>query len=153
MCELSPEIKQGLAKQSLELIALEIKGLEVQLDALQEANHNATKSSAGDKYETERELLNQSRGVLENQLHRLIRLESQIRTLKIETNERVVPGALVKLDMGMIWVSVAFGKVSYHGIDYQLVSADAPLVQAITGLGKGDSGHFNGNKVAIREII
>ena len=153
MSGLSLEIKQGLAKQSLELIALEIKGLEAQLDALQEANHNATKSSAGDKYETERELLNQSRGVLENQLHRLIRLESQIRGIKIVTNERVEPGALVKLDTGIIWVSVAFGKVSYQEADYQLVSADAPLVQAIAGLGMGDSGHFRRNKVVIRELI
>jgi hypothetical protein len=62
-------------------------------------------------------------------------------------------GALIKVPMGWIWVSTPMGKVSFDGIDYQLVSKDSPLIAALWGLKEGESGEFRGNKVKIEKIL
>ncbi|PSL07594.1 hypothetical protein [Cecembia rubra] len=151
--EFQEDIKQQLFIAAQDLMKKQIQDLQKQLADLQESSESEEKSSAGDKYETHQEMLNQSRDMLEKSLSKSKMLLGQLNAVPVKGTDTVQEGALVKLPIGTLWISIPLGKVSLNGSDYQLVSKDSPLVTALWNLKKGDSYEFRGKKEAIIQII
>lgn len=150
--EFQEDIKQQLFLAAQDLLKNQIQDLQNQLADLQESSESEEKSSAGDKYETHQEMLHQSRDMLEKSLAKSKMILAQLNAVPVKELETVQEGALVKLSIGTLWVSVPLGKISLHGTDYQLVSKDSPLVSALWNLKKGDSYEFRGKKENILQI-
>jgi len=147
------EFKTALKKEALNSLWQKKVGLQTQLVALQEAASADTKSSAGDKYETGRESIRQSRTLLEKQWNTLAQWESAVQALPVEPTPTVSEGALVVLDIGWVWVSVSFGKIIFRQREIQSVSSASPLVQALKGKGKGEAALFRGKAIEIRGLM
>ncbi|MEX2514105.1 MAG: hypothetical protein WD398_14460 [Cyclobacteriaceae bacterium] len=130
-----------------------IKDLQNQLTELQQASEGEGKSSAGDKYETGREIINQSREVLKKQLVGLEIMKYQLKTIPIKPSIMVEEGAILQLEMGYIWVAVSLGKVELESTAIQVVSKDSPLLAALWGLKKGETGVFRGKNYQVLEIF
>jgi len=150
--EFQEDIKQQLFLAAQDLLKKQIQDLQNQLADLQESSESEEKSSAGDKYETHQEMLNQSRDMLEKSLTKSKMLLAQLKAVPVKMLATVQEGALIKLSIGNLWVSVPLGKISLLGTDYQLVSKDSPLVSALWNLKKGDSYEFRGKKEKIIQI-
>ncbi len=147
------ETKQALLAKSQQQLREQIADIQRQLTELQESSEAEEKSSAGDKYETHQEMLNQNRNLLQKQLSTSKVLLNQINAVPVKAINAVDDGALIKVPMGWIWISSPIGKISLEGIDYQLVSKDSPLITSLWGLKEGDSGEFRGNKIKIEKIL
>ncbi|WP_375586022.1 hypothetical protein [Cyclobacterium xiamenense] len=147
------EFKANLKMEVLNILRENKAELHRQLLALQEAAAADTKSSAGDKYETGRESIRQSRTLLEKQWHTLGQWESTVQALSVEPASVVREGALLLLDIGWIWVAASFGKMATGRGEIQGVSAISPLVQVLKGKGKGETAHFRGHTVEISDIL
>lgn len=145
--------KAGLKETVLALMAEKKEDLNAQLLALQEASNADTKSSMGDKYETGRESINQSRDLLEKQKVLLDRDEKIIAQTSVDPTTTVSSGALVKVHLGWLWVAVSVGKVMHEGQEVQVVSADSPLVVALKGKRVGDKVAFRGRSTEILEVV
>ncbi|MDO6436507.1 hypothetical protein Q4534_03765 [Cyclobacterium sp. 1_MG-2023] len=145
--------KAGLKETVLALMAEKKEDLNAQLLALQEASNADTKSSMGDKYETGRESINQSRDLLEKQKVLLDRDEKIIAQTSVDPTATVSSGALVKVQLGWLWVAVSVGKVMHEGQEVQVVSADSPLVAALKGKRVGDKVAFRGRSTEILEVV
>ena len=145
--------KTGLKKAVLDLISETKADLESQLLALQEASNADTKSSMGDKYETGRESINQSRGLLEKQKVLLDRNEKMIEQTSVDPSTTVTTGALVKIPLGWIWIAASMGKIIHQDQEIQVVSADSPLVVALKGKRVGDRVAFRGSTTEILEVV
>lgn len=145
--------KAGLKETVLALMAEKKEDLNAQLLALQEASNADTKSSMGDKYETGRESINQSRDLLEKQMVLLDRDEKIIAQTSVDPTATVSSGALVKVQLGWLWVAVSVGKVMHEGQEVQVVSADSPLVAALKGKRVGDKVAFRGRSTEILEVV
>lgn len=145
--------KAGLKETVLALMAEKKEDLNAQLLALQEASNADTKSSMGDKYETGRESINQSRDLLEKQKVLLDRDEKIIAQTSVDPTATVSTGALVKVQLGWLWVAVSVGKVMHEGQEVQVVSADSPLVVALKGKRVGDKVAFRGRSTEILEVV
>ncbi|AFL85040.1 hypothetical protein Belba_2485 [Belliella baltica DSM 15883] len=149
----SQETKAAILAKSQQILKDQIADIQKQLSDLQESSEVEEKSSAGDKYETHQEMLNQNRTLLQKQLSSSKMMLNQINAVPVKPMQIVDEGALIKVPMGWIWVSTPMGKVSFDGIDYQLVSKDSPLITSLWGLKEGESGEFRGNKITIEKIL
>lgn len=145
--------KADLLKKAQEILREQIKDVQEQLTELQESSEVEEKSSAGDKYETHQEMLHQTRNILEKRLSAAKIMLNQLNAVPVKETDKVQEGSLLKLPMGNIWVSVPMGKVVLDGVDFQLVSQDSPLIQALWDLKKGQTGNFRGNNISLTDIF
>ncbi len=142
-----PALTRALAfEQALAQAAASIADVEAQVEALNEAQAGDTKSSAGDKFETSREMLQQSLDQLGAQLavlqqHRL-RLELAFRQ---NPGSQVSIGCFLRLGATQLYlIATGQGKVRLpDGQTLFVISADSPLGAALLG-------HTNGGQVVHR---
>lgn len=143
--EIIEKCREGLRAKKL--------NISNEIEAVKDSMGSDTKSSAGDKYETGREMMNQERDKLQSQLGVIDR---QIESLnQIKTNkqfEKIDFGALVKTSMAHYFISISYGKISVNNKDVFLVSAVTPLAQLMMGKKAGDKVNWNGKDILIEEI-
>lgn len=147
------EIKTRVAALARERLHSELREIRQQLSELNSSSAEEGKSSAGDKYETQREMIKQSQEILDRQLSRIQAMINQLEKIPNEACSQVQEGALVKLPLGLVWVGVALGRIVDQDIEYLLVSKDSPLFLTIKGLTREQSTLFRGKEMIIEEVI
>jgi hypothetical protein len=100
--------------------------------ALQASSDEETKSSAGDKYETTREMIQGEKEKVSSRLEettRFIHLLGSIDTS--ESCSLVKTGCLVEVDTGWMYLAVSLGSVKIDGTNVFVVSPVSPIGQAM----------------------
>ena len=101
-----------------------------------------TKSSAGDKFETSREMMNQERSRLQE---RLTHTKFQLKLLQeIETSRpssEVQKGSLVVCEKLIFFFGLALGKIEWNGKSIMVLSLNSPIGKVF--LGKKVNDHFS----------
>ena len=115
-------------------------------EELQTSLEGESKSTAGDKHETGRAIVQME---MEQAAARLSRVEGMMRQWHalepLRGREQVRPGAIVSTDQGGFILGVAWGKFEGPGdATWRAISSDAPLAQAMQSLGPGDTVEFRG---------
>ena len=120
----------------------------------QESSNSETKSSAGDKYETGRELANQERDRNATQLQEAKQLLAVLQKISMEQAcDTVRPGAVVRTNLGLFYISIGAGKLSTAGgQEFLAVSLAAPVAAILSGKRAGDEVLFNGKLVRVEEV-
>lgn len=145
--------KQKTYHQFQHLLADKITNLHQQLDELKESTANETKSTAGDKYETARAMLQIEQDNIRHQLQEVLEQQTRFSSIdRKETNQEVVPGCLVKTNIGWLLLSVALGKTIIEGIPVIALSPQSPLGKQLMGRKPGDKISINGFDYIIEEI-
>lgn len=121
----------------------QISSLEQELALIKHDIAEDTKSSAGDKYETSREMANMERQKLAEQLAVNNKLMGYISTLNTDPRPEIQAGALVETDKVFIFISISLGLVEVEGRRIMVISPNAPLSQAFLGARPGDEISFN----------
>lgn len=116
------------------------------------ASNNDTKSSMGDKYETGREMLQQEINNLQRQLNESLNQQAILQKITSESSSKVQNGALVKTNKGLFYISASIGEIVSENQKIMTVSAESPLVKAMTGLNKGQNFSINNVNQTIEEI-
>ena len=147
------EIKEYLFLAAKRALKAQIQDIQKQLADLQESSESEEKSSAGDKYETHQEMLNQTRNLLQKALEKENWMLAQLTAIPVKKMETVGEGAVVKLSIGNLWISIPYGKINLEDEVYQLVSKESPLIMALSNLKKGDAYEFRGSKDRILDIF
>ncbi|MBW3467981.1 hypothetical protein [Arthrospiribacter ruber] len=147
------DLKEQLLFTAKTFLKEQIANLDKELKELQQSAEAEEKSSAGDKFETHQEMLNQHRTILEKRLSSSKVMLNQLNGVPVKQSSTVEEGSLLKVPVGYVWVSVPFGKLELEGISYQLVSPDSPLVQALWGLKEGQSGTFRDKSLKIEKLL
>lgn len=151
---ISLELKGKVMSRCVEIAERRAEELQSELVLIQESANSETKSSMGDKYETGREMLMQERSKVEQQLQLTF---DQLRIFKsIDTSkafDKVELGALVGVQNAVFFVGAAMGAIEVDGMQVFVVSAMAPVVQAMLGKSEGDTYIFNGKKSSILKLL
>ena len=135
-------------RQSLESRKAEYARESASLD---QAAAGETKSSAGDKYETGREMIAQARNLIQRNLaETLANLEALDRMAAAPLRDRIGFGSLVETSGGWYWVGISLGEVEIPGGPVRTVSLASPLGAALKGKGVGDTLPW---KSAVLEIL
>jgi hypothetical protein len=128
-----------------------ISAARTAMQAAQESSSSETKSSAGDKYETGREMANAERDRNAAHMQQAQQLQAELARIKPELPcDTVRPGALVSTSMGRFYISISAGQLA--GQDVFAVSAAAPVAVALKGLRAGEEAVFNGKSVRVLTV-
>ena len=145
--------KQKTYHQFQQLLADKISTLHQQLNELKESTANETKSTAGDKYETARAMLQIEQDNIRHQLQEALEQQTRFSSVdRKETNQEVVQGCLVRTNRGWLLLSVALGKTIIEGIPVIALSPQSPLGKELMGRKPGDKISINGFDYIIEEI-
>jgi len=123
------------------------------MEALSLALKEETKSSAGDKYETSRSMINLEKEKIEENLLELIRKKQAINQIDPKNiTQKVKVGSLVTTATGTFLISTSLGKVTIEGKDVFAISPISPIAQVMLDLTSGDGFEFNGKKDSILSL-
>jgi len=147
-------MKNKLIKHLEQVLIEKIDVLNADILSLIESRNNDTKSSAGDKYETGREMTQIELNKLEAQLLKTKLLLSDIqKTESLKTNNYIDFGAIVYTDKENYFLSIPFGKVNIENQEFFVISLASPIGFLLKGKKKGDVISFNGREIKIEKII
>ena len=138
-----------LRSQLLERIAAANEAIA----SAREAFGSETKSSAGDKHEVGRAMVQQELDKLEEQHMKLRGLLSELERVPMERKyDRVAFGCLVSTSHGLYFVAIGIGAVELDGERCYAISMASPIGQALQGSSTGDRIPFNGKVLVIEAI-
>ena len=132
----------------------EIQLIDQSLVEILEGIANETKSSAGDKYETSREMAQQELQQLEvNKTLKRNQLLSILQLRNIEVSELVKSGSIIATNQGYFLLGSAIGKIVLdNGEIIFALGLQSPLSQQLLGKSKGDSFQLNNTNYLIQEL-
>lgn len=147
------KFKLALYQLCMGFITQRIDTAETALQQAQEASNDDTKSSAGDKFETTREMMQQDIARNKNLLFDGQQNLQLLKSLEhMPVSDTVRNGSLVFTSKGIFYVAVSAGQLK---LDDQLVfaiSAVSPIGQLLIGKKVGDQFSFNNNGYKIEKI-
>ena len=147
-------IKSKLQSIMLEQIETQMKSLEKALKSIEESKLNETKSSAGDKFETGRAMMQREQDALEAQLSQLLTTKNHLRQISSDKNcIRGEVGALISTDKIRYYISVGIGKILIDDEVYYAISPNAPLSKLMINKVAGDHVTFRNRSFSIDSII
>lgn len=147
-------IKSSLYQLCLAFVEKRIETAQTALQQAREASNDDTKSSAGDKFETSREMAQQD---IERNNRLLLDAEEQLRWLEaikdLPPTEQARNGSLVLTDQGNFYLSISAGQLTLDQVVYFAISVASPIGKLFLGKQKGDMVDFNGKKYKISEVL
>ena len=147
-------LKQKIYSQFRQILETKINGLQQQLNDLKESTANETKSTAGDKYETARAMLQIEQDNTRRQLQESLEQQSAFNAIEITiSSHEIIRGSLVKTNKGYLFISVALGKIIVDGINVIALSPQSPLGKQLMALRVNDNTTINNISYAIEEIL
>jgi len=145
--------KTAVYEQCFNAIQSRIANAEFALRQAREASQDDTKSSAGDKYETTREMMQQDIDRNNAQLYEAKKVAFQLEQCKeVERQDQVKAGSIVKTSKALLYVAVSIGQIQVAEHTVFAISPASPIGQVLLGKYLGDTFSFNGITQNIEEI-
>jgi len=145
--------KQQIHDACIHLMHTKIAALQKALDDLATGADSESKSTAGDKHETGRAMVQIEQARLGKQLSELMLQQNALHSIKPHlTTKRVGSGSLVRVAQGLFYVSVAIGRIEVEGESVMTLSTASPLGAVWLGAQAGEVRIFNGTSYEIREV-
>lgn len=147
------QIKEELLHQCQNYVKQRLNRIQHTITDIEESLSSETKSSAGDKHETGRAMLQLEREKAGAQLAEVQKLLEIIVRINITSASEVARlGSLVKTSQGIYFLSVSVGKLTIDKKFYFAIATNTPIGKLILGKKVGDHFSFNGNDISIEEI-
>jgi transcription elongation GreA/GreB family factor len=149
----SLKIKQQLLAHCQAYLMQRMDTAQHAIKAAQASANEETKSSAGDKYETGRAMMQLEIEKNTVQLGETMKLKRMLDEIKIELNSLAVqPGSLVITNQGNFFLAISVGQITIEGAIYTAVSPASPIGMKLLKLKKDESFSFNGKTYSIKEV-
>ena len=147
------KIKRQLFEKCKENADDRIRHAKEAMLAAQEAANEESKSSAGDKYNTVRALMQIETDRYARQLIEAQKLAGTMDLIHIERqHDQLDLGSLVETDNGNFFIATSVGKISVDDFTAFAISAASPIGQQLMGKKEGDQLSFNNKKITINRI-
>lgn len=148
------KLKQNLYNQCINYVHDRMQAAQQAIAEAQQAQHDDTKSSAGDKYETGREMAQQETDRNMAQLNEANKLKVILNGINPETaSAQVENGSLVFTNNGNFYIAISAGAILLDGVSYFAVSLASPIGAKMRGLKQEDVFELNGKKYVINGVL
>jgi len=138
-------LKQQILTYCKEHTDRRLEGITAALADIKTARDGETKSSAGDKFETGRAMMQMEEAKLGGQLEEALKVRQVLDRIKPGvTPERIASGCLVATNRGNYFLAVGIGKVRIDGGVFFCTSLDSPIGNRLLGKVAGERLEFNG---------
>ncbi|HVS91201.1 MAG TPA: hypothetical protein VHE59_04155 [Mucilaginibacter sp.] len=147
------ELKEKLYKACIDSVVKRINEAKQAINDANEAATEESKSSAGDKYETGREMMQQETARNLLQLNEANKLMVSLNQLNHNTvSSTADAGSLVLTDNGKFYIAVSAGSISIDNETYFAVSPVSPIGQKLMGRKPGDGFSLNGKNYKVEKV-
>lgn len=147
-------LKTDLYTLCINYVKARIETAKQAIDDAQQSASEETKSSAGDKYETGREMMQQETDRNQAQLNEANKLLIALNHINADSSTpSATPGSLVITDNGKFYLSISAGALTLNGDSYFAVSPASPIGSKLLGCKIGDEFSLNGKHYKVKEVI
>lgn len=145
--------KPALHQHLLQLLQNKLNVLEASFAEKREDLLSESKSTAGDKHETGRAMIQLEQEKLSGQLLQVQKQRDMLLRINPEREYKTVQaGALVQTNKGMFYITTGLGQVELEGISVFAIAPTSPVAQAMLGKKASENFEFNSNKQTILKI-
>ncbi|MEM5565730.1 3-oxoacyl-ACP synthase [Psychroserpens sp. AS72] len=146
--------KQDLYNQCLTFVDNRLKTVQNTINEIQESLTSETKSSAGDKHETGRAMLQLEREKAGHQLAEIQKVNQLLSKMDIsKSSEIVVLGSVVFTTQANYFVAISAGQMTSANDKFYAISAITPIAQLLLGKTVGDTIQFRDQVFKIITLI
>ncbi|WP_409628046.1 3-oxoacyl-ACP synthase [Gilvirhabdus luticola] len=147
-------IKGELYKKCLTYIENRLETINTAISEIQESLTSETKSSAGDKHETSRAMLQIEREKIGNQFAETQKLKHTLSKIKItKASNAVTLGSIVYTTQNNYFVSISIGELKINDLTFYAVSLNTPIGKLLLSKRIGDEIVFRNEKFEVTDII
>jgi transcription elongation GreA/GreB family factor len=147
------EIKYSLLEHCKTTVEKRYKKITQTIADIQESLLEEDKSSAGDKHETGRAMLQIDRENAGKQLREIEIIQKILPKIDINAvSDYARLGSLVYTENATYFISISVGDVLVSKTHYLCVALHSPIGSFLTGKKKGDSFSFNGKTYTIKGV-
>lgn len=131
-----------------------ITGLHNSLQVLRESLDSEDKSSAGDKHETGRAMIQLERESLGERLAEAERMKQVLQKINIEPKRSAVAaGSIVFTTKNNYFIAISAGEYKDGKVSIYCISVGTPIGLLLLGKSVGETFAFNGEEIRILEIL
>ncbi|CAM1349881.1 3-oxoacyl-ACP synthase [Tenacibaculum insulae] len=131
-----------------------LQTIEEIISSNQKALQSETKSSAGDKHETGRAMLQLEMEKAGQQLHGIVKMKETLSKINLTSVSNMAHlGSVIKTTQACFFLSVSSGKLMVNNQTYYAVSVSSPIGSMLLGKNVGDTFTFNNSKQIIKSIF
>lgn len=150
-------IKEQLVNKCQELLNERLYQVQKAIATIEESFASETKSSAGDKHETGRAMLQLEREKAGNRLREVEMMHNAFSRINFgntsaEKEKAVKMGSLVQTNVVNYFISVSLGQITIDNTDVYCISAQSPIGKLLLGKGIDDEVTFQTSNIKIEAI-
>ena len=147
-------LKHQLHQLCIEKIDESIASVQQSIEEARATQKEDTKSSAGDKFETTREMMTQEIEKGTALLNKLFDDKNSLLAIsQNDSTETVQQGSLVFTNLGKFYVGVSIGAVTMNGDKFQTVSSSSPIGQLLMNKKTDEKFYLHEKEYVIEEIL
>lgn len=147
-------LKKALFNHCRSLLEKKMGVLEQQKENLQKDLTSEAKSSAGDKHETGRAMIQLEREKLGNQIREIELNYQKLKTIKdFKSSNRISLGSLIFTDKANYYIAIAADSCEINSKVFHCISSQSPIGKLLIGKKINDFIIFNNMESKILEII
>jgi len=136
------------------LIDTHISNSEEIINSIEESIHSETKSTAGDKHDTTRELLHQERDkAAQNYNNQLLKRRTLIQLNNHQYSKKVGFGSLLHTNKGWVFIGLSLGNIQFGNEEVLCISPISPFAKALEGAVQEECVEFNSTSFVIDIIM
>jgi len=148
------ELKKQLYNQCLTYVQSRLDAAQLAINEAQKASNEDTKSSAGDKYETGREMAQQEANRNMGQLNEANKLKIALNRISTNAMVDVVDtGCVVVTDGGNFYIAISAGTLTLNDKEYFAVSPFSPIGLKLRGLKAGNQFNLNEKNYLVKQVF
>ena len=146
-------IKQELYSQCLNFVESRIEAIKRNIEEIQQSLLSETKSSAGDKHETGRAMIQLEREKAGEQLREAEALKEVLfKVNPLSTTLKITLGSVVYTSDLNYFIAISTGQIRINGIAFFAISPQTPIGQKLTGKRIGDEVVFRDKTFKITKV-
>lgn len=146
--------KQELIQACNNYLKDKLKTLQVIINEVTESSNSESKSSAGDKHETSKAMMQLEIEKLGTQLKDAENQLAEFEKIHFNKNfQSIELGSLVETNKGYFLIASSIGKITVDGKTVFVISSQSPLAIAFSRKRQNDKLNFNGIEYSIETIF
>ena len=146
-------MKEPLIIKLREELDKRIAQFEAAIASATQSRNSDTKSSAGDKFETSREMAQQEINRYEQQLAQAKKQRSDLNGLDAaRVTSEVELGSLIKTNTHTYFLAIPFGRLDFNGTPVFCISTAAPVARVMLGKRIGEAFHWQGKSHQVMDL-
>jgi transcription elongation GreA/GreB family factor len=144
--------KGKVFKCCLALLEEKVFSLQTILRELEDGAQNDNKSSAGDKHETARAMMQLEQEKISKQLSEVVAQKASLEKLENITSDKIRAGSLIGTNRGFLYLGIAPAKITVEETNITVLTEFSPLGKKLVGLKTGDQAEVNGMAYIIESV-